>query len=311
MKALEQWVIRSRARLRLGRARLAGGAARPARAELRLDDLDAPGKIGAETLDLEGWYDAVVGIVEWAGALPIRVVARGGHPLLPELIRFGHRLECPVSLRTSAAGIDVARAQALVDAGLAEIRVRVAGVSNGVQRAVLRETAADTHRAIAALLDARRSRGSPLRILVEVPVDPRGAAELPEIFGAARASGIDGVALAAPWRGVALDAATIAAVEWARTQPPPFHATAPAVLQALLGMKDVDGEPGVPRRSGACPVGAVRLEVRADGAVYACPFIEGRSTTKPPVAAAWEALSGHRAAIRGCGRACAHPDLLP
>ena len=63
-----------------------------------------------------------------------------------------------------------------------------------------------------------------------------------------------------------------------------------------------DGLPGERRSSGHCPVASRRVLLLPDGAVVACPFKGGAATTFPPD------LADHRAAVRACDRACAHPE---
>lgn len=311
MKALEQLVVRARTRLREGRA-LAGLGGRPARLVLRLDNLDAPGPIPAESLKIEDWYDAVIRVVEWSGALPVHVVARSDHPLLADVVRFAHRLECPTTLRTTAAGLTARRADELVDCGLECIVVRVAGVSEATQQAVLGESVADTRRAIAALLAARVSRGAPLDIVLEVPFDARTAPELRALCEEARTVGVDGVRLAAPWVGGPFERGALDALDCIVGQDGSFRRTPAGTVAAIRAMKG-DG-PGVQRARGACPVGTLRLEILPDGTLLSCPF-KGDRTRMPTLnpsatmALAWKALERHRDAIRSCDRACAHPEL--
>ncbi len=306
MKALEQLVVRARTRLREGRAQVGLGG-RPARLVLRLDDLDAPGPIPAGSLTLDGWYDAVVRVVEWSGPLPAHIVARADHPLLADLVRFTHRLECPTTLRTSAAGMTPRRADELVDCGLERVRVRVAGVTEATQQAVLGESVADTRRAIAALLEARASRGAPLEIVLEVPFDARTASELRALHDEARVVGVDGVRVAAPWQGGPFERGALDALAWVASRPGPFRQTPPDLLGALRAMRG-DG-PGAARVHGACPVGTLRLEIHPDGTLLSCPFKGDRTRMADTMAPAWEALAAHRSAIRSCDRACSHPEL--
>lgn len=306
MKALEQLAVRTRARLREGRARLGLGG-RPARLVVRLDDLDAPGPVPAETLKLDDWFDAMVRVVEWTGALPVHVVSRADHRLLAEIVRFAHRLECPTSLRTSAAGMTQARADELVDCGLEQVYVRVAGVSEEAQAAVLGETVTDTRRAIAALQAARHSRGAALDIVLEAPFHARSARELRALYEEARTVGVDGVRVAAPWQGGPFDAGALDALAWVAGQAGPFNRTAPALAAALGKMGG--GGPGARRDVGACPVGALQVELLPDGSVRSCPFKGDTTRVGDAMAPAWQALAAHREAIRRCDRACAHPQL--
>ncbi|MES2638271.1 MAG: hypothetical protein V4850_02270 [Myxococcota bacterium] len=306
MKALEQLVVRARTRLREGRA-LAGLGGRPARLVLRLDDLDAAGPIPAPSMKLEEWYDAVVRVVEWSGPLPVHIVARADHAFLADMVRFAHRLECPTRLRTTAAGITSRRADELVDCGLEQILVRVAGVNDATQQAVLGESVADTRRAIAALLAARVSRAAPLDIVLEVPFDVRSAPELRALCEEARSVGVDGVQVAAPWKGGPFESGALDALSWVAKQEAPFRRTPTDIVDIVRAMKD-DG-PGAARTRGSCPVGTLRLELLPDGTVLSCPFKGDRTRLADNMAPAWKALEKHRNAIRSCDRTCAHPEL--
>ena len=305
MKALEQLVVRARTRVREERARLGLGG-RPARLVVRLDDHDAPGAIPESTLKLDDWFDAIVRVVEWSGALPVVIVGRADHRLLAEVVRFAHRLECPTSLRTSAAGLTQARADELVDCGLEQAIVRVAGVTDAVQRDVLGETAADTRSAIAALRAARASRGASLDIVIEVPFDDRSVTELRAIVEEARVAGVDGVRIASPWAGGPYAPAAMEAARWLEGQRG-FDRTGTGTYAALRALRG--GGPGVARTSGSCPVGALQVELLPDATVRCCPFKADTARLGDAMEPAWTALAGHRAAIKACDRACAHPLL--
>jgi hypothetical protein len=81
------------------------------------------------------------------------------------------------------------------------------------------------------------------------------------------------------------------------------------VLDQLDGLTG-SGAPGVPRRSGACAVGGLRLEIGPDGALSHCPFMPGAVHGSDVAADDARALVGQRTAVRACQRQCAHPDLL-
>lgn len=291
--------------MREGRARLGLGG-RPARLLVRLDDLDAPGTVPEATLKLDDWFDAIVRVVEWGGALPVTVIGRADHRLLAEMVRFAHRLECPTTLRTSAAGLTRARADELVDCGLERVIVRVAGVSDAVQEAVLGERAEDTRAAIAALKGARASRGAPLDIVLEIAFDERGAMEIEPLVREARAQTVDGVRIAAPWAGGPYTPAPLDAALWLSSQRG-FDRTPAETYAALRGMRG--GGPGEPRTHGSCPVGVLQVELLPDATVRACPFKGDTARLGDTMEPAWAGLAQHRAAIRSCDRSCAHPLL--
>jgi len=306
VKALEQLTVRARSRIRQERARFGLGG-RPARLVVRLDDLDAPGAVPAAALTVDGWFDAIVRVVEWSGALPVVVVSRPDHPHLAEIVRFAHRLECPTALRTAASGLTAARADELVDCGLERVVLRVAGVSEGVQAAVLGETVADTRRAIAALREARESRAVALDIVLEVPFSDRTAPELRALFQEAGAVGVDGVVAAAPWVGGNYEPGSLEVLGWLQSQQVPLNRTPSTTFELLRAMRG--GGPGLARTRGACPVGTLQVELLPDGTLRSCPFKGDTATLRDDMEPAWKALAAHRDAIRACDRACAHPLL--
>lgn len=71
--------------------------------------------------------------------------------------------------------------------------------------------------------------------------------------------------------------------------------------------RNANGQPGISRTSGHCPIASVRLLLSADDSVVACPFHPGGGMGMLPDSAA--NLAGHRAAIRSCTRVCSHPTL--
>lgn len=305
MKALEQFIIQTRSRVRARRARLLGGG-RPARLTLRLDDLDAPGVLPGPVQSLAKWREEIIRVVEWTGALPTTVIGRSENSQLGEVVRFAHRLECPTRLRTCARGL-APRAEELVDAGLDEAWVRVAGVSEAAQQAVLGETLDDAKQALEALMQARGSRSARLDVFVEVPVDARSTPALRDLVTFARGLGVDGLRLAVPWQGGPWDGPTRDALAWAESQKGGFFRTSPdafGVLERMAG----DG-PGAARAGGRCPVGSLHLELLPDGSARSCPFVGAAVPLGDVATEGWEAMAGDRDAIRRCGRHCAHPDL--
>jgi hypothetical protein len=305
VKALEHLIIQSRSRWRGLRARR-GSAGRPARALLRLDDLDEPVAPGPLRFQLAQWEDRITELVQWAGAMPVCVVARAANPLMPDVVRFAHRLECPTSLRTTAAGLPRSRAEELLDRGLDELIIRVAGASDAVQQAVLGESALQALDALQGAVAARMGRGLPLRVVVEIPLTTTGAREVPALFAWARGNGADAVRIAAPFRGLEPGPDVAAALDFASTQRAPFHATPADAVRQMRTLVAGD-EPGATRRGGRCPVGGTRVELRGDGAVLSCPFKAGAGSGG--LEQAWGGLADHRGSILACERSCVHPDL--
>jgi MoaA/NifB/PqqE/SkfB family radical SAM enzyme len=326
MKLLQQKIIHAHATLRQARARLGWtdpGRVRPARLVVRLDDTDLPGVMGEGAVLQRGdWRRLLVDAVAWLGPVPVTVIVgqRGDHPELLEIIRFMHRLECPTLLVCDGAGIDDARALALIDVGLEAVRVRIGGVSSTAHRSSVGGEVRDAAEAVGALIEARRYRGVPLDIEVLTPWRGRVNEELRAVIGLARELGCDGFRLTPPWRAAELPADP-EVLDTVETESGPFGRTSHAAVVALHAMVAAqDGEPGRVRQrsprqqisgTGRCPVGGQRLELTERGRLYSCPF-------KPPIPlrdglkASWEdGGEAHLKAIAGCGRLCMHAELAP
>ncbi len=331
MKALDTLWTSARSRVRQERARW-GRPGAPAWMALQLDDMDAPVPAGATeplapSRTAEAWSADLARFVAEYGTIPVRVTAHATSALLPDVVRFAYRLDCLVSVRTCAQGLDTARAEAILGAGATRVEVRVAGATDAVQNAVLGEDVGTARDAFAALLGARaRLGGIPAgrpRVLAEWVLNAGGASDLRQIFDEARRAGLDGVRIGVPWTGVEAllaDPGVHAALAWARTQRAPFHATSTEVLDRLAGARTGEGEageggaPGLSRRSGRCAVGGLRVTVAVDGGHAACPFHAG--ATRPTsddedATSVRERLVGHVAATRACTRHCLHPEVLP
>lgn len=290
MKLLETLRIRASASVRRQKARFGLGV-RPARLDLRLDGFDAPTSVVGEPLNLERWQERVVELLLWVGAVPVRVIAEADHALLPEIVRFCHRLEMPVTVRTGARGLSAARAEELVDRGMGTCEVVTALDAEG-------------EAAVRALVHARHSRAASLMVHVHVPVG--GPANLSAVFQSARGLGADGVVLCAPWQGATLGAAGSADLAAALAEGWPLQKTSKVARDALSRLQS--GGPGAPRAGGNCALGGLRLALAPNGAASVCPFKPG--STLGPLAESGAALADHRALIRRCDRVCGHPELV-
>ena len=324
MRSLEHAISGARAALRRASARTGGtdpARVRPARLVLRLDDGDLDGVMGdGDELSLAQWFKLLTSAVTWLGSLPVTVIAQraGAHPYLHELVRFAHRLECETLVVTDGAGIDRARAEELIDCGMASVRVWVGGVSEGVHGAVVGSALSDATGAVAALVAARADRGAPLDIEVGVPWQGPVATELRAVIGWAREAGADGVRVVAPWRARDMpgDPELLDAII---DEGGAFHRTSAASVEELHAMvASQDGEPGLARagmgfrrRRFPCPVGGQRLEVTANGLLYSCPFKAPIGVFAEDLRADWGAAGPHLSAIHDCARACAHVELAP
>lgn len=191
MKELEQFVAQSRAKWRGFRARLplvSRGAA-PIRLVLDLQSESDSPPSPAE------WKKVLVSAITWLGPTRVCIKATAeGMDLVPELVRFCHRLECPTHLVTSGPVTDD-EALVLLDRGLGAVTIRVAGLDESVQQAVLGQRLESAVGALHAFAEARTTRGRPLDILVNVPAHPSNLESMEAIAGWALQSGADRVAV--------------------------------------------------------------------------------------------------------------------
>lgn len=324
MRKLEHAMADLRAAARRAAARTgrtAPGTIRPARLVLRLDDADLPGTLGeGAELTLPAWRRLLTSGVLWLGPTPVTILAthNARHPWLPELVRFVHRMECDTELVTDGTGLDLEKAEELVDCGLAAARILVGGMSEEVHRAVVGGALSDATGALAALLAARKSRAAPLDIEIRTPWQDPVQSELRAVIGWARQAGADGFRLVAPWRAerLPMDPELLDSVG---DEGGDFNRTPAATLEELHGMAAAqDGQPGLARgglgfrrRSFPCPVGGQRLEVGCRGRLSCCPFKAPIGEVGDDLAVAWTSAGPHLQAIATCDRACAHPELAP
>ena len=293
MKLLESLRIRASSRLRREKAQFGIGD-RPARLDIRLDDFDAPAPVSGTPLRVDQWQERIVEVLQWVGPLPVRITASAAHAFLPDIVRFCHRLEMPVTVRTGSAGLDVARAEELVDRGMARCELVVSELGGGEEAAVR------------ALIHARHSRAAPLDVHLHLALAEGNAAHVKHVFPKARALGVDSVVLCAPWQGAAWSAGAGAGIGEALGEGWPLQGTSSVAREALERMDG--GGPGGLRSGGHCALGGLRLALAPDGMANICPFKPG--STAGPLAESGRALSDHRKAIRSCGRVCGHPELV-
>ncbi len=273
-----------------------------------------------EPHSLDFWRQVVLSAVEWLGPVPVTILVRSTRISVhvPDIVRFARRLECPVLLLGQCEGISEELALSLIDAGLRSTRIFFGGVSPGVYAETVGGDLPGAAGALLSLLEARDARGAPLGVLVDFPCLPVSARELRGVEGWARQVGADAFQVTPPLRAPVaasyLDPETAAAIKSMETSRDPFHYTTPGTLRAIESIWAAgDGEPGAVRRAGYCPVGGIRLDVRADGNLGACPY-------KPPVGKfqkgmslrdLWNGGMGHFRAIANCQRICYHPVMKP
>ncbi len=330
MKTIEQLTLRARfARRSLladppgGSGRLVrlvrrGRAAEPARLVL-----DAGRSWSGQSLDnplpLERWQRLLLEAVDWLGPLPVTLLSRCQTlpALAPELVRFAHRLGCPVSLYGVDGGIDADLALRLVDLGLERATLVLGGVTPDLHAEVSGRSVGRTTAAITALVEAREARRAALDVVVDFPCTPGTAKDLPAVLGWARQAGADGFAVSPPFLAPAAPvllgqdlARRVAELEASRD---PFHRTGRGTVAALEATWTAgDGGPGG-IGPGACPVAGLRLDIRACGRFGACPFQRSIPAPAPGVhlSDAWAAGRGHFEAVAACARRCWHQELLP
>lgn len=279
--ALHRRVGRLPAWLRRGLRQLDG----PARLDLRLDDLDGLDGVGRPEARREGetgarpleeWRQRVVDWFITHGPVPVTVISRPENPLLTEVVRFCHRLDVPVSVRTVGAGLGKLQAEAIIDGGARRVVVT-----------------APTVDAFLSLVEARMSRSARVDFEAEVQAD----ATLDDARALVNA-GADGVRVAAGWQGAVPGPWPL------RPLIASFSRTAPGVWAALDEMARDGTSPGRARKHGHCGIG-MRVVLDAAGA-SSCPFKSGQVDRD----AGWAGLAGHRAQIAACTRECWHPEVL-
>jgi len=329
MKKLEQRVAATRAGIRRAVSRIGitdPRRIRPVRLVIRLHDplLDPTRRPSAGVvrppLPLATWRELLVSAIDWLGPVELTLMAGShtGDALVPDLVRFAHRLGCRVRLVTDGTGMDRALALHLVDRGLAGVRVLVGGVSDEVQQQVVGNTAEQATGAVFALVGARRDRVAPLDVEVATPWLRPADTELRAVFGWAHQAGTQGFVLLAPGRATGLPTED-AVLSWLSEQPAPFNRTMARTLRALRQMAaHEDGEPGIPRGVAAglepalrCPMGGQRLEIDLHGNLCCCPFKGPIGHVEGSLPVAWTGAAAHLADIRACSRACVHDELTP
>ena len=316
MRTLEHRVARARLAARRLRARLA----------LRSPDQVAPARL---VLDLSGAPSdddlppaalrrLIVEAVDWRGPLPVSLLvgSRGDHPLVEDLIRFAHRLECGTRLVTTGKGIDLPRARALIDRGLEAVRLVVAGRSEEVQHAALGVDTETATGALRALVTARRERGVEVDIEVGLSWTPHAPAEADAVGRWAMEHGADGIRVLAPHDAAGL-AESVHGLEGLRTLVGLRDAS--SAIDALGSLLRHGGDgPGFPRRQASarerllpCPVGGQRLELDATGTAFCCPHKPPIGRVSGALSSLWDDAGPHLEAIRSCDRMCVHVELTP
>lgn len=321
MRQLENNLIRARGILRRAWSRMATtdpDLVAPARLVLRLDDVDLPGAIGtSDEMGPEDWNRLIAQVVEWVGPVPVTVIAihSADDPQVDALVRFAHRMGCHTTLTTDGSGIDAARAELLLDVGLAAVQVLVGGVSDDIQQRTVGNSAQEATHAVAALLNAKRDRGAQLDVEVGIPWVDGVTSELKAVVGWAKQAGADGCRIVAPYRASGLPADPELLDDVVDAAGAFCRNTAYSIEELHSMVAHQDGEPGLKRgranRRTKCPVGGQRLVIGARRAVYNCPFHAPVGVLGEEVADVWAGAGPHLEAISQCGRMCVHPELAP
>ena len=293
----------------------------PARLVLRMDEGDLADSLGGgEPVSQAVLQRTLIEAVDWLGPIPVSIRASqtAATRQVEALTRFAHRLECPTLLVTAGRGIDVERAEALVDCGLSAVRIRVGGVSEGVHQSVIGAPSVEATDAVMALLAARESRRAELDIEIGIPWRGRVTEELRAVVGWARQIGVDGYRILAPWKSEEMPSDPELLDEVGGSTDP-FNRTDTATLSEIHAMvANQDGLPGAPRSQGpsrrrrfSCPVGGQRLEISAHGHLSCCPFKTPIADQPGDLKTRWSAGKAHLEEIKGCDRICAHVELAP
>jgi hypothetical protein len=269
--------------------------------------------------DPERWFQVLLAAVEWLGPVPVTFLNRSRclSPLVPDLVRFAHRLECSVSLYGVDGGVDDDMALQLVDRGLQRACLVLGGVTPDLHAEVSGRSVGRTTAAVTALVRARERRRASLDVVVDFPCTPATAKDLPAVLGWARQAGADGFAVSPPFLAPAapatLDDELELRVTELETSRDPFHRTARGTAGALRATWQVgDGGPGGLGPT-VCPVAGLRLDLRGCGRFGACPFKRsiGQLSSGGGLTEAWAAGREHFEAVRSCPRRCWHQELVP
>jgi hypothetical protein len=277
------------------------------------------GQVQRDSLPLERWQELLLSAVEWLGPVPITILSRCPElsPLVPELVRFGTRLDCPVSLYGVDGGIDEELALLLVDVGLSRACLVLGGVTPDLHAEVSGRSVGRTTAAVSALVQARERRAAQLDVVVDFPCTPDTAKDLAAVLGWARQAGADGFAVTPPFLAPAasaeLDEALAFRIRTLEHSGAAFDRTAVGTAEALRASWEAgDGGPGGlgPSR---CPVAGLRLDIRGCGRFGSCPFHRSIGQVSPgdALAARWAEGSAHFEAVASCARRCRHPELVP
>ena len=199
MKGLEQTFLESRYRLRSLRSKipLLSRGVRPVRVVIFLGDAPpVTPSVDVERFDRSEWRDAVVALVDWLGPVRFCIDATGQQEMdeALELVRMAHRLDCPTHLIATGP---VAPEEALefVDRGLGAVTIRVAGLDERTQQAVLGTSLDAAATSLHAFVEARSNRGRKLAIHVNIPADAENLQSLKSVAGWVRQAGADETSL--------------------------------------------------------------------------------------------------------------------
>lgn len=252
------------------RNRLPGG---PSLIVLELDDLAAAAGQGMAR-PLEEWQGRVLDLFLAHGPVPVTIVSRSSNVILGDLIRFCHRLDVPVTVRTTSLGLDAVGAMRMID--------------GGVRRVVVEQPIVD---AFVLLAGARETRKA--KVDLEAAALPSATVTDARAWGAA---GADGVRVVASWTDVPAEPWPL------RDVIASFQRTPPELWRGLNAMRKDSGTPGHARSAGHCDVGA-RLVLDGEGARH-CRWKGGRAGRDAP----WKNLAAQREEVQSCDRECWHPE---
>lgn len=199
MKELTQALARSRFAFRRMRSRipvLSWGVA-PVRVLLSLGEKACESSSEAAAVLSEAqWKSAVVDLVTWLGPVRVCVECPSSDQLdlALNLVRLGHRLECPTHLITTAP-VSFEQALEFIDRGLGALSIRVAGLDNRTHQLVLNGDLDPVSASLSAFSKARALRDRDFALQVNLVAHAENLSSLKAMAGWATQAGADSVSL--------------------------------------------------------------------------------------------------------------------
>ena len=327
MKTVDQLTLRLRnwrrttsARVRSGsglpgvvKSILPGGMT-PARLVLDLQSGWANGAVDRRLTPAD-WKEVITDVVEWLGPVPVTVILKdSAEDWCMRVVRYAHRLECPVTLETRGAGFDAVQCKQFLLAGVARVRVELDGRSLTPEREAVSQS-------VVRFLETRKALATKADISVRVRCDEGSISQMPALVGWALQIGIDGIEFVGPDESESLDVAINGSVadRIARVEGVARNTLHPIQRMLSCGCRKQPDVISTLRRRPAVGHGlfdrGLRLTVSADGSFGTCAYEPptGRWQKGTRLGALWrDAVKDVE--IAPCDRVCQHPDyaeLMP